>query len=461
MAILDFLFNGSPPPQVSSYSSTSTNFPDWYAAYSQGLLSKANAVAAEPYQAYTGPRVAGFTPDQNAAFNAVRTQQGGYAIPFDFANMYTKNAADASGANVAQPFYNDATSNYNPITYGQPFINAASGTLPDNISSYMSPYTSLVTDRIAQLGQRNLSENLLPAVNDTFTGLGQFGSRRHGDFTERALRDTNESILGQQAQALEQGYQTAGQQFQADQSRLANLGQLSGQLAQSQAGNLLTAGTNLGNLTGTDAARMLQAGQQMGALGQLRQSLGYQDAAALEAVGQTQQQQGQKNLDTAYQDFLEQRSYPRSGLDILNQALRGVTPPTTTTQSGTGPGSVFQPSPLAQLAGAGLTYSALSRAGLFKHGGPVRMAGGGNARRILGEALENQPFKYRYPGGNYETERGYKYVYPDMKDAFRHYEKENKLESADDWIRALRGRGTEPFRRGGRVGGLSALRGVA
>lgn len=340
MALLDFLFNGSPPPQVSSYSSSSTNFPDWYSAYSQGLLSKANAIAGESYQPYSGPRVAGFTPDQNAAFNAVQAQQGAQNPISDAAVRYTDAGGQTSSMGAAQPYFSQAAQ-----------------TLPQGIGDYMSPYTSAVTDRIAQLGGRNLSENLLPQVNDTFTGLGQFGSSRHADFTNRAVRDVNESVLGEQAKALESGYNMAGQQFQADQARLGGLGQAAGAL------------------TGSDASRLLQAGQQQGALAQQRQAMGYQDAAALEAVGQTQQGQQQKNLDTAYQDFLEQRNYPRTGIDLMNQALRGVTPPTTTTTSGTGPGSTFQPSPLAQLAGAGLTYAGLQRAGLFKRGGRVRYGG--------------------------------------------------------------------------------------
>lgn len=76
------------------------------------------------------------------------------------------------------------------------------------------------------------------------------------------------------------------------------------------------------------------------------------DAASLEAVGTTQQNQNQRNLDLAYQDFQQQRDYPRQQLDWLSNIIRGIPNsaiPTSTTSSQTGPSQVYQPSPLAQV----------------------------------------------------------------------------------------------------------------
>ena len=69
MAITDFLFRGTAPPEVSTFSSTTANVPDWWASYVKGTIAKASQIAGEPYQAYTGPRVAGDTADQTAAFD--------------------------------------------------------------------------------------------------------------------------------------------------------------------------------------------------------------------------------------------------------------------------------------------------------------------------------------------------------------------------------------------------------
>lgn len=383
MALLDFLFQGSAPPSVTNYGTTTQNLPQWYSDYTQGMIGRANAIAAEPYQPYTGPRVAGATPDTNQAYDLTR-QNVGSADPFinQAQNLYTQGG-NASGVNAASPWLGAAGS-YSSLGAAQPLINQASQTLPGGINDYMSPYTQGVVDRIAQLGQRNLSENLLPSVNDVFTKSGQFGSTRHADITGRAVRDANESILGQQAQALESGYNQAGQMFQADQSRLGNLAQLTGQLGAETARRQLDVGAQMGSLTGADAQRQLQAGQGLGALGQLAQSSGLRDAAALQAIGQEQQGLNQKSLDTAYQNFLEQRNYPRSNIDFLNSAIRGVQMPTSQTSSGTSPATAVGASPLAQLAGVGSSIYGLSQLGLFKRGGQVGYKRGGRVGPLGG-----------------------------------------------------------------------------
>jgi hypothetical protein len=62
MAILDFLFEGKPPASVTTYGQTVENLPAWYSDYTQGLIARANAVAAEPFQTYGYPRIAGLYP---------------------------------------------------------------------------------------------------------------------------------------------------------------------------------------------------------------------------------------------------------------------------------------------------------------------------------------------------------------------------------------------------------------
>jgi hypothetical protein len=172
----------------------------------------------------------------------------------------------------------------------------------------MSPYTDQVVDRIAQLGQRNLTENLLPQVNSTFTGAGQFGSTRNADFTNRAVRDANESILGQQANALQTGYSQAQNAALQDMTRQAQLGQLT-------------------------------------------QQLGYQDVSMLDTIGQQMQQQHQQNMNLANTDFTNQRNYPKTQLSFLSDILRGQPVAQTSYQATSNPGAVTQQlSPLAAAA---------------------------------------------------------------------------------------------------------------
>lgn len=396
MSVTDWLFNGAPPSQVTSYQSTSASVPDWYSAYAQGVLAKGNAVASVPssdYFANRPPQIAPFSADQTAAFDQTRQNNGstqpmfgaannlinsaGNANPLALGQPYMQNAGGTNISGAAQPAIGQAMG-YNPSAAGQPFLNQASQTWDQNAAnSYMSPYMSNVTDEIARLGSRNLTENLLPGVNDTFTGAGQFGSSRHADFTGRAVRDANESILGAQSQALQSGYGQAQNAFNTDQSRLAglgstagalagqtqagltNIGQLQGQLAGSQAANQLAVGSGLGNLGIANSASQLAAGQGLGNLATQQQGNQLRDSAALEAVGQTQQGQTQNNLNTAYQNWLDERDYNKNNVSWLNSQLQGIQVPTSSSQTYTGPGNAYQPSPLAQIAQGVGTYGAL------------------------------------------------------------------------------------------------------
>jgi hypothetical protein len=74
-------------------------------------------------------------------------------------------------------------------------MQQAAQTSAQDIGQFFNPYTESVTNQIAKLGARNLSENLLPAVSDSFIRAGQFGGTRMGEFGSRALRDTQESVL--------------------------------------------------------------------------------------------------------------------------------------------------------------------------------------------------------------------------------------------------------------------------
>lgn len=280
MADTSYLFGSNTPSTLSgTVTDMGTNLPAWLQEYTRGLAGQATAVAGEAYQPYTSPtnsatygedagRIAGFTPLQQQAQAGVQANQGNY----------------------------------------KPYTDYASQTLPQAQNAYMSPYTDQVVDRIAQLGQRNLTENLLPQVNSTFTGAGQFGSTRNADFTNRALRDANESILGQQANALQTGYSQAQNAALQDLTRQAQLGQLT-------------------------------------------QQLGYQDVSMLDTIGQQQQQQTQQNMNLANTDFTNQKNYPKTQISFLSDILRGQQVGTNSFSANTNPAATTQQlSPLAAAA---------------------------------------------------------------------------------------------------------------
>ena len=280
MADNSYLFGSSTPASVTgTITDTSSALPAWLQEYTRGLASQATAVAGQEYQPYVAPtnvgtygedsgRVAGFTDAQLQAQKNTLNNQGNY----------------------------------------QTALTNASQTLPQAIGSYMSPYTDSVVNRIAQLGNQNFTENLLPKVNSTFAGSGQFGSTRNADFTNQAMRNNQETILGQQANALESGYQNASTNALADLTRQANVA------------------------TQT-------------------QQLGAQDAAYLDTLGQTQQNQIQRNMDVANQDYTNQVNYPKEQLSFASDIIRGTPTSSTSYQATTNPGSSATTlSPLAAAA---------------------------------------------------------------------------------------------------------------
>jgi hypothetical protein len=259
--------------------------PKWLQDYTVDLFSQQRAVSGTPFQPYELPRIAQQTAPTTAAYDLIQKNIGAYQPTVQNAITGTQGLAGQSAVS--------------------------------NIGTYMNPYTQNVTDQIAKLGARNLSENLLPAVSDQFIKAGQFGSSGMGTFGNRALRDTQESILANQASALQSGYTQA--------------------LGASQA----------------DLTRQQGALAQTADLAKAQQGLSTADAAALQSIGAEQQAQQQKGLDVAYQDFQNQINYPQTQINNMSTTLRGLpanaTPTTGTTSSYK---TEFAPSTLGQIAGA-------------------------------------------------------------------------------------------------------------
>ena len=444
------IFQGT-PQSATSYTSSSTETPKWMQDAIYNQVNWAQNLANKPFEAYSLPTVAELSPMQQQAYTGIGNAQGAYQGNFNKAQagmegMSTAGTAGAlntaqqqylnpgastlsgSNLNAGQDLFGQA-GNLNIMGAGQGYLNQAANMNagqaagPSSLSSanpylqqaaqssisdvdqYMNPYQTNVMDALAQQGARNLTENLLPGVSDSFTKAGQFGSRNMGEFGSRALRDTQESILRQQAPLLQQGYSQAIQGSAADKARqaslagtvgsisgadqgrtlqgagqIADIGQSLGQLTgqqMSQLGNLATSRTNAGQQQqqlGLSAANAGQAAQQqdlqrqMNALSGManlsieNQNARYRDLTALEAAGQAEQMQMQKELTAAEKQFRDQQLYPQRQLDYLSTQIRGMAPITDRQQitSGATTGATYNLSPLSQLAAGFGTYKGLA-----------------------------------------------------------------------------------------------------
>jgi hypothetical protein len=188
---------------------TETKLPQWLVdAYTKNLERGYTATSGD-YQPYTaGPRIAGFSPQEQQAYQMTSQNVGNY-------QPYLQAAGDYIGG---------ATQSF---------------TDPGVASQFMNPYTENVVSGIGAAAGRNLYENLLPQVNRTFVGGGTFGGSRSAEFTARAVRDANAAALSAQNEALQKGYESGMGQFNTEAGRYltaAERAQSLGQGVQSMAG---------------------------------------------------------------------------------------------------------------------------------------------------------------------------------------------------------------------------------
>jgi hypothetical protein len=349
MAVSSFLAEGAAIPQGSALTDMTkqTVMPEWYTNYAMDVLSGQNAIANRPYETAPMPRVAGFTPTQQQAFGMTGTAATAYQPLFGQATGVAQAAANAPGA----------------LNTAQPFLAQAGQTSVSNIGSYMNPYNEAVTNRIAELGTRNLTENIMPQIEGRYIQAGQLGFGGRGGMgtpsgmmtdTSRAVRDVSADILAKQTEALQSGYTQAAGLAGTDLSRFGTL-----------------AGT-AGNLAQTQQEQQLAASGALSGLGAQAQSLGLTGAGALSGVGALEQGQGQKNLDVAYADFLRQQGYPQEQINNMINTFKGVATgiPTATQEYGISPSSVKQeyPASTASQIASGLSGAAGAIADLKKAG---------------------------------------------------------------------------------------------
>jgi len=99
-------------------------------------------------------------------------------------------------------YLNSVMGNWYDTPTGQGALGQYATYDPSKMSEFMNPYTSNVIDANNQASNQNLTENILPAVNSTFTGNGQFGSTRNADFESRAIRDNQQTLNNTNATTL-------------------------------------------------------------------------------------------------------------------------------------------------------------------------------------------------------------------------------------------------------------------
>ena len=317
-------------PAPTNQTVTQTNLPEYARPYFENLLNRSQALSYQGYQPYQGPRIAGFTPEQQR----LQAETGALQTPGEFATAGAgMTGIGTLGMGAAGSGLGRALS-YDPRTAGT--FGAAEA------AQYMSPYQQAVTDiALREARQQGALQKQAGAMGAI--GRGTFGGARQALLQAEQDRNLMRTLGDIQAQGSQAAFTQAQQQFNADEARRQQALQYAS-----------TLGTQL---LGQGLGTAQQAAAGLGALGATRQQADVQRLQAQQATAAQQQEMAQNQMDIAYQDFLRQRDYPQEMLGFYNQMLRGLPVQLASTQQ------TYQAAPnlATQIGGLGIGALSLSK----------------------------------------------------------------------------------------------------
>lgn len=370
--------------QPSSQTVNQTNLPEYARPYFERMMAKSEATANQPYQPYTGQRVEGLNNFQTTGMSQIANMQA----------PWQNNAAGQSMAGAVNGLQgltgyqsNNIASTYNPqatqmfnapervqATFKPGEFDAASA------DKYMSPYQQKVVD----IQKREATKNFAQAGvgrDMAAARAGAFGGSRAALVNQKAGSDHAQLLDDIQAKGSQSAFENAQRQFEADrqaryqasqqglgasqfnsqqQMAYGQAGQQNQQFNEAQrmqAGQMRMQG-DIANEQARQAALGLnqntyrgigELSNSLAGQGKTQQEMDLQRSTAMMGAGDKLQQTNQSALDTAYDNFVNQRDYGKQQLNFFNSMLRGV-PVTANSDVQVKTAS----NPLSQIAGLGI-----------------------------------------------------------------------------------------------------------
>ena len=251
----------------------------------QQLFSRAQGVAQQPFIPYTGPMVAGFSPDQLRQFQATR---GLFETGMGF----------------------DPTKGLQALAQEQrPMAAPVGSLLTADIGAYQSPYQQQVIDATMQDIQRQ-ADIARTGAQERAIRAGAFGGSRSAILEAESQRPFAEAMARTAAEQRERGYGQALRAAESDIARQQQMAQFAPELE-------LRARQQQAGLLGGLQASQLQGLGLLGGIGQQQQALQQQAIAA---------QRG---------EFARALAYPQQQLESLRRSVAGMQPAITETGSRT------------------------------------------------------------------------------------------------------------------------------
>ena len=354
-------------------------------AMQQDLYRRSQQIAQQPFIPYTGPMVAGFSPDQLRQFQATRGlfESGmGYdptkALQGMAQEQFKPTIQPVTGfeAPTIEATQAPGAAQIGPVSAPQ-----FRGLLSQDIGAYQSPYQQQVID-LAMGDIQRQADIARGSAQDRAIRAGAFGGSRSALLESESQRPYAEQMARTAAGLRQSGFEQAQAAAQADLARQQQLGMFGSEQQQQRALQQAQLGQQAGifgaelgqqrrmqqaqlqqqrQLGGLDIAgraaltqpqlemqaRAQRSGLLGGLAGQQLQGLGL-----LGGIGQQQQALQQQAIGAQRGEFQRALQYPQQQLGLLATGVSGVQP--TITQTGG-----YQPSGLEKFqAGLGLLNTA-------------------------------------------------------------------------------------------------------
>lgn len=305
--LTNFVFNGSPPPQVTTYGDSTTGIPDWLASAIAGLTNTAAGVAQGQSQSgypLAGlPQIGAFNPNYDQASSSINSASGAASPYIDASGNANQNIINNSmyqPLNAAQGYYNQAEGGYgaglgaNSLGLVSPYAQQSAGMSSVGAASpYLQQGAGLATSAgnqnylpLAQsyINQGIQSSPLAAAAPLVQQATGSLSDVANGLVNNGYTQNVNDALAAQSARNLQNYLLPASDsQFisngQAGSSRNQNYDALT-----TAAANQDLLAQQSGNLSNAYNSALGTAAQQQGTLASLAGTVGGLGAAQQQAL---------------------------------------------------------------------------------------------------------------------------------------------------------------------------------
>jgi hypothetical protein len=341
---------GSPGPQVSTGTTYTSNLPEYAKPFfEQALVSAGKNVfttdssgavtGVQPMPAYTGERVAGFTPGQQDIQSKIAglTTPGGFADARSGLGMGSGLGYGSAGAGLTRAL------GYTPR-------GISTGTFsPAAASYYMSPFATNVSDiaarELRRAGDIEKSKGAMGSI-----GRGTFGGARQALLQAEQERGLQQNIADVYTKGQQAAFENAQRIYGEDAARNLQAQQANVQAEQAAA--------QLAGQTGVSGLQAgLEASRTQSATAAAQQTADLERLKTQAASEQEKQALQQKINDIQFQQAMEQRDWEKKQLEFYNAMLRGNAGLAQTQIQ-----YAAQPTGIQQALGGGLGLLGLQRA---------------------------------------------------------------------------------------------------